>query len=155
LAIPISETFIYVEPVYLEAKQEEAEAPRTGTPQSGRFGRSQSRQASVAPGLDRSRAASLPELKRVIVAFGNRVAMEENLERALKSVLSTEIAVKDLVSPPVPPIPETSNLGALALQHYTKAKAYLREGNWAEYGKELDNLERILKQMSGITKEEK
>jgi uncharacterized membrane protein (UPF0182 family) len=155
LAIPISDTFIYVEPVYLEAKQEETEAPRTGTPQSGRFGRSQSRQANVAPGLDRSRAASLPELKRVIVAFGNRVVMEENLERALKSVLGEEIGVKELVSPRVPRIPETSNLGELALQHYTKAKAHLREGNWAEYGKELDNLEKILKQMSGITKEEK
>jgi uncharacterized membrane protein (UPF0182 family) len=155
LAIPISDTFIYVEPVYLEAKQEETEAPRTGTPQSGRFGRSQSRQANVAPGLDRSRAASLPELKRVIVAFGNRVVMEENLERALKSVLGEEIGVKELVSPRVPRIPETSNLGELAFQHYTKAKAHLREGNWAEYGKELDNLEKILKQMSGITKEEK
>ncbi len=155
LAIPIRDTFIYVEPVYLEAKQEEAEAPRAGAPQSGRFGRSQSRQAGVSSGPDRSKAASLPELKRVIVAFGNRVVMEENLERALTSVLDVEGGVMERVSPRIPQITKTSNLGALALQYYTKAKARLREGNWAEYGKELDNLERILKQMSGITKEEK
>ena len=152
LAIPICDTFIYVEPVYLEAKQEETEVPRTGAPQSGRFGKSQTRQASVSPGLDRSKAASLPELKRVIVAFGNRVVMEEDLERALSSVLGEEIGAKELVAPHIPRILETSDLGALALQHYRKAKAYLREGNWAEYGKELDNLERVLNQMSGITK---
>ncbi|MBW2169799.1 MAG: UPF0182 family protein, partial [Deltaproteobacteria bacterium] len=152
LAIPICDTFIYVEPVYLEAKQEETEVPRTGTPQSGRFGKSQTRQASVSPGLDRSKAASLPELKRVIVAFGNRVVMEEDLEKALSSVLGEEIGAKELVSPHIPRILETSDLGALALQHYRKAKAHLREGNWTEYGKELDNLERVLNQMSGISK---
>jgi len=35
LAIPISDTFIYVEPVYLEAKQEKSELPLTGSPQRG------------------------------------------------------------------------------------------------------------------------
>ena len=55
----------------------------------------------------------------------------------------------------MPQAPQTqgisTNLGALALEHYNKAKAHLRKGEWAEYGKELDNLERILKEMSGKT----
>jgi hypothetical protein len=43
----------------------------------------------------------------------------------------------------------------LALEHYNKAKDYLRQGNWAEYGRELENLEKILKEISSIEKEKK
>jgi len=157
LAIPISDTFIYVEPVYLEAKQEASESPPTGQSQPKGFGKSL-RKGNGAPGSsqqDRSRAASLPELKRVIVAFGNRLIMEENLDAALRGVLEVETFPKKLASPSIPQTQGISNLGALALEHYNKAKAHLRQGEWAEYGKELDNLEKILKEMSGITKERK
>jgi hypothetical protein len=37
----------------------------------------------------------------------------------------------------------------LALEHYNKAKDHLRQGNWAEYGRELEHLEKILKEISG------
>jgi len=43
----------------------------------------------------------------------------------------------------------------LALEHYNKANDSLRQGNWAEYGRELENLEKILKEMSSLTKETK
>ena len=39
------------------------------------------------------------------------------------------------------------------MEHYNKAKAYLRQGKWAEYGRELENLEKLLKEMSGKTGE--
>ncbi|MBW2317655.1 MAG: UPF0182 family protein [Deltaproteobacteria bacterium] len=130
LAIPISDTFIYVEPVYLER----------GMP--------------VATQQDK-RAASLPELKRVIVAFGNRIIMEENLDKALRSVLGGQIFPKQLASPTISQTQDISNLGGLALQHYNKATDYLRQGNWAEYGRALENLENILRELSGITKEKK
>jgi hypothetical protein len=55
----------------------------------------------------------------------------------------------------MPETRESSNLGALALEHYNKAKAYLRQGNWAEYGRELENLEKILEKISSMTKEQK
>ena len=45
-----------------------------------------------------------------------------------------------------------SNLGVTALDHYTKAKAYLRNGDWTGYGRELENLEKILKEISGMEK---
>jgi len=140
LAIPISDTFIYVEPVYLEAKQEESVLPSTGPPQRGA--------APVSSQQDRSRAAALPELKRVIVAFGNRLVMEENLDKALSSVLDVQIFPKQLASPSIPQTQDLSNLGVSALEHYNKAKDYLRQGNWAEYGRELENLEKILKEIS-------
>ena len=155
LAIPIGDTFIYVEPVYLEAKQEEAEVSATGPAQPRGFGKSQRKQAPGSPALDKSRAASLPELKRVIVAFGNRITMEENLDKALSSVLEPEIFPKEVASPAIPETLDINNLAGLALEHYNRAKDYLRQGNWAEYGKELEHLEKILKDITRITKEKK
>ncbi|MBC8462103.1 MAG: UPF0182 family protein [Deltaproteobacteria bacterium] len=148
LAIPLSDTFIYVEPVYLEAKQEEAELPRAGSPQPSRFQKTERRPTSVSSELDKSRAASLPELKRVIVAFGNRVIMEENLGNALNNLLEMKTSLEELTSPAVPKTPEAHDLGGIALEHYNKAKDYLRQGNWAGYGKELESLERVLKEMA-------
>jgi uncharacterized membrane protein (UPF0182 family) len=154
LVIPVGETFIYVEPVYLEAIQEESKVSPTGTPQSGAGAKSQ---RESAPRLEESRAASLPELKRVIVAFGNRLVMEENLDKALNSILGVETTPKQPASLVIPQIKGEglSNPGARALDHYTKAKAYLRDGDWNGYGRELENLEKILKEISGMEEEKK
>jgi hypothetical protein len=147
LAIPLSDTFIYVEPVYLEAKQEESEASPPRASQRG--ARRVSRQKET------SKAAALPELKRVIVAFGNRLIMEENLDKAISRLLGRQIFPQQLASPSIAQTQDISNLGVLALEHYNKAKAYLRQGNWAEYGRELENLERVLKEISSVTGEKK
>lgn len=155
LVIPVGESFIYVEPVYLEAKQEESDFTSTTSPQPRGFRESQRRGTQVSSTVDRSRAASLPELKRVIVAFSNRLTMDEDLDKALYNVLGGEIPPKEVVPPPIPEALNIYNLGGLALEHYNKAKDYLRQGNWAEYGKELENLEKVLKEMSEITGESK
>jgi hypothetical protein len=97
----------------------------------------------------------LPELKRVIVALGNRVIMAQNLDEALASTLEGKISRKILASPSLPQKLDVSNLGALALDHFNRAKAYLRQGNWAEYGKELENLEKVLKEMAEVRKDKK
>jgi len=153
LAIPVSDTFIYVEPVYLEAKQEVSEVASTGSPQQRGFGKSQRGAGPVGSQQDTSRAASLPELKRVIVAFSNRLVMAENLDAALSRVLSGKVAPKQLASPAMPQTQGTSNPGVLALEHYNKAKDYMRQGNWAAYGRELEALEKILKEMSRAVRE--
>jgi hypothetical protein len=46
---------------------------------------------------------------------------------------------------------DASHMAVLALEHYKKAKDYLRQGNWAAYGKELETLENILKEMTSRT----
>jgi len=155
LAIPVSDTFVYVEPVYLEAIQEESQMPQTVTSQSG--GGAKTQRESAPPRLEEARAASLPELKRVIVAFGNRLVMEKNLDKALSSILDVEITSKQPASLLLPQIKGegVSTLGAMALDHYNKAKAYLRHDDWTGYGRELENLEKILKEISGMKKEEK
>jgi uncharacterized membrane protein (UPF0182 family) len=154
LAIPVSGAFIYVEPVYLQAKQEEAENLPTEPPPRGLLGGSRSRQISGPGGVDRSRAAALPELKRVIVALGNRLLMEENLDKALRGLLGGETTPKEVASPPISQTQDIYDLGSLALEHYNKAKDYLRQANWALYGKELEDLENILRQMSEMKKQD-
>jgi uncharacterized membrane protein (UPF0182 family) len=157
LAIPVSDTFIYVEPVYLEAIQEESQMAPIVTPQSGGGAKSQKASMRARPQMEESRAASLPELKRVIVAFSNRLIMEENLEKALSAILDVDIASKHPASRVTPQIKGQgiSGLGETALDHYNKAKEYLRDGDWAGFGRELDHLENILKEISGRTTEKK
>ncbi|MES0447971.1 MAG: hypothetical protein ABUJ92_15660, partial [Desulfobacterales bacterium] len=155
LAIPLGDTFIYVEPVYLEAIQEESQMSPTGTSQTDGGAKPQRAGARARSQPEEARAASLPELKRVIVAFGNRLIMEENLDKALSSILDVEITPKQPASQVIPQIKGEglSNLGAMALDHYDKAKEYLRDGDWTGYGREQENLEKILKEISGIKKE--
>jgi len=148
LAIPISDTFIYVEPVYLEAKQEEGAPPSPAAPRPRLFSKAQGGSAPASARVDSSRSASLPELKRVIAAFGNRLSMEENLDKALSSVLGGQIFTQQAPPSLTAQSQDISNLGATALERYNRAKEYLRQGNWAEYGKELEGLEEILKELA-------
>jgi uncharacterized membrane protein (UPF0182 family) len=150
LAIPMSDAFIYVEPIYLEAKQE-AQRP-VAVPQSQSGAKPQQQQQAAKPARTGSTTtASLPELKRVIVALGNRVVMAERLDKALSRVLGSEIVQGKKVTSVPPPAGEISDLGVRALQYYHKAKEYLQEGDWAGYGRELGKLEGILKQLSNTT----
>ena len=149
LAIPLRDAFIYVEPIYLQARQEKSAASSAGAPQTRGFRKTGGRQGASLPA--RNISVALPELKRVIVAFSNRIAMEETLDKALSSVLGGEISPEEAVPAAIETL-KSSNLGVLALNHYNKAKAYLRQENWAGYGKELAKLEKILKQLSMKTK---
>ena len=146
LAIPVSDSFIYVEPIYLEAEQEPQREAQTGPNPQG--GQSQNQQSARPARQGITTTAALPELKRIIVALGSRVAMEEKLELALSRVLGANIAQKDDISANMPESREISGLGEQALKYYNNAKDYLRLGDWAGYGRELEKLERILIQLS-------
>ncbi len=114
LVIPIKDTFLYVEPLYLEAE-----------------------------------SGQLPELKRIIVAYDDRVAMTPTLEESLLQVLNGGTA-----SPSAPTPAPTGNLETLAAQaweHYQAAQACLTAGDWACYGREQAALEEVLRAMVGET----
>ena len=153
LAIPIKDTFIYVEPVYLEAIQEDTVSPVA--PQARGFARPRTRAGGAARQSSVTTSA-LPELKRIIVAFGNRLVMEKELDKALAGVLGEDV-LKTQIIPTSGGLAASahgqSSLGTLALEHYNTAKAHLRQGNWAEYGKALDNLEETLRKISAETEE--
>jgi uncharacterized protein len=90
---------------------------------------------------------SLPELKRVIVAFGNQIAMEENLELALQRVFGGRVAREKL--PPSAPEPagKEKSLARQASERFARAQEFLRQGNWAGFGDELKRIEGLLKEM--------
>ncbi len=150
LAIPIIDSFIFVEPVYLEAKQDEKELPPVQTA----FGRPQRKQSSSHSEPDISLTTALPELKRVIVAFSDRLIMEENLDKALAGIFGGKVFPRELTSPLTRESSNINNLVGSALEHYSKAQDYLTQRNWNGYGKELENLERVLKEMYRLTGEE-
>ncbi len=151
LAIPLGDSFVYVEPVYLEAKQEEKELSPAAQSQPKGPGKPGGKGPGAASVQDKTRAASLPELKRVIVAVGNRIVMEENLNNALYAVLGTVMPPKEtgsLVEAPATTVLGADKLGKSALEQYRKAEELLRQGNWAEFGKALEELEKTLIEIS-------
>lgn len=124
LVIPIEESLIYVQPIYLKAQGE----------------------------------TSIPELKRVVVAYGNQVVMATSLDEGLQMVFGaggTRItpATADLPATAVAPSP-TASIDALlqrSQQHYDRAIAAQRAGNWAEYGREIEQLGAVLRELRSRT----
>jgi uncharacterized membrane protein (UPF0182 family) len=126
MVIPIEESLIYVQPLYLRAE-----------------------------------GGKIPELKRVIVAYQNRVVMEETLEAALARLFGGEpsptpvlATTADSAAAPVPvPVaaaPDTlpGALLARAREHYDRAVAAQRAGRWGVYGTEIDQLGEVLRRLS-------
>jgi len=93
--------------------------------------------------------AGLPELKRVIVAFGDEVVMEENLELALQRIFGGRKAVAAAVTDAAPDVKASAgSLAKEAMSIYERAMNQQKQGNWAGYGEELRKLEQVLKQMA-------
>ncbi|MCA9669985.1 MAG: hypothetical protein KC503_30525, partial [Myxococcales bacterium] len=119
LVIPIEDSILYVEPIYLEATQ-----------------------------------AQLPELKKVIVSFANRLEMRNDLTTALKAVFGVSTAAtppkKGPTSKPTGPATAPGSAGELAkqaLSAYRAAQGKLKAGDWAGYGAEQDKLREALEQL--------
>jgi hypothetical protein len=118
----------------------------------------------VEPIYLQAEASQLPELRRVIVAYGSRIAMEETLGEALASVMGTEYAAE---SPPAEDVegPTGSeeprpvggeDLAALVHKadgHYQAAQECLQLGDWTCYGREMDALESVLEALVAATEE--
>jgi hypothetical protein len=117
----------------------------------------------VEPIYLEAEASQLPELRRVIVAYGSHIAMEETLGAALASVLGAGPAEEptpgDEVGSPSEPAGESpvgGDFGALVQQaddHYNAAQECLQLGDWTCYGQEMDALELVLEALVAATEE--
>jgi uncharacterized membrane protein (UPF0182 family) len=123
LAIPIDQSLIYVQPLYLAASEQGA----------------------------------LPELRRVIVAYGNQIAMEPTLEQSLARIFGARVTPDSPPRPAEPvrppagaaePPPELRGLGQRALEIFGRAQEALRRGDWAGYGAEQKRLEEALRALA-------
>ncbi len=107
--------------------------------------------------LAAEQSGSIPELKRIIVAYGNTIAMEESLELSLQQIFGgkgltrrepgEEAAVKSTEASV-----SFNSLVEQAGGHYRRAEQKLREGDWAGYGEEIRKLGEVLKTLKEKTK---
>ena len=138
LVIPIEESLIYVQPIYLRAE-----------------------------------GGNIPELKRVVVAHENRVVMGETLEEGLNALFGpgsataprqTLTSVQDSLNTLATAQPGVTGGGVTAPSGatpsgpvgdllrqaqaaYDRAIAAQRAGNWAEYGRQIDQLGAALRSL--------
>jgi len=110
----------------------------------------------VEPIYLKAERGQLPELKRVIVASGDRIAMEQTLAESLSAIFAGLPAEEPTVPTPSPtpeaPLPaELAELAELAQKHYNQAQEYLKAGDWTSWGEELEKMEEVLNQMVKLT----
>lgn len=92
----------------------------------------------------------LPELKRVIAAYGNTIAMEENLELALQRIFGGQLMREAPLEAEVVPTVQVRTdreIALEALKHYRKAQEMLRQNNWNGYGEELQKMDNLLRSL--------
>ena len=135
LVVPIKDSVLYVEPLYLQATNNR-----------------------------------LPELKRVIVAYSDRVVMETTLGAALTRIFgeSPNLPPTGPAAPPTGPGPSpgapgpgapglpgtpgsASGLIQEANRLYSEAQDLLRQGDWAGYGDRMRRLGDLLQQLQAQT----
>ena len=104
----------------------------------------------VSPLYLRAESGQLPELKRVIAAYGDRVVMEETLAEALAALFKESAPAFPLPGPASTANPRSpADLRAReALSHYNRAIARLKAGDWSGFGAELDAVRPLLEQLN-------
>ncbi|MCX5783701.1 MAG: UPF0182 family protein, partial [Elusimicrobia bacterium] len=104
MVIPVNDSLIYVEPVYLHAE-----------------------------------LGKIPELRGIVAAYGEKIAMDTTLMRALEKVLSAE---------PISSVGEKAEPSAKkALELFNLAQEKLKNGDFAGYGKTIKELGQMLERM--------
>jgi uncharacterized membrane protein (UPF0182 family) len=123
----------------------------------------------VEPIYQTATGAQLPELRRVIVAYGSQIGFQPTLDAALQSIFGgsgAAVATTGGTSPPsatvtatatatatAPPTTATGTAtGTIAQQAeatYQQAMSDLKDGNFAAFGQDLQKLGTLLSQLSG------
>ncbi|OGK09418.1 hypothetical protein A2767_05215 [Candidatus Roizmanbacteria bacterium RIFCSPHIGHO2_01_FULL_35_10] len=103
----------------------------------------------VRPLYLKAETGKIPELKRVIVAYENKIAMEETLEAALSRIFGTTISTQTQEEktdqPTIIVDQQIRDLFKQAQELYDEAIRSQKEGNWALYGETIKRLGEILK----------
>ncbi len=117
LVVPIEDSLLYVEPIYLKSDTE----------------------------------SNFPEMKMVVVSFGEKIVMEPTLDKAIERIFG----IYD--SPEEQPAKEeydNTNVNDLIKQAnnvFGEATEASQRGDWSEYGEKLSELEDILNRLKLLT----
>lgn len=121
----------------------------------------------VMPVYLESTNTGIPELKRVIVALGNKIVMEPTLADALAAVVGARISTPATTAAPgssgatAPSIPgresgkadpEVRRLIDQAVSQYNNAQKAQQRGDWTTYGEQIKALQQTLKDVQTRTK---
>jgi uncharacterized membrane protein (UPF0182 family) len=124
LVLPIDKSFLYVEPIYIQASQ-----------------------------------ASMPQLKKVALAMGNRLAYADTYEQALNQLIGelggsapeeqnrqTPMSATNTQAPSGAAPPDTQAVATLQQirDHLQRYRELGSQGKWADAGKELDEIQRLV-----------
>ena len=103
----------------------------------------------VSPLYLRAVQGQLPELKRVIAAYGDRVVMRETLPEALAALFDGGAApAVPSASAGTPLAGPAADRAREALDHYNLAIERLKSGDWTGFGTELDMMRGLLEDMN-------
>ena len=92
----------------------------------------------VVPVYLTAAGTNFPQLKRVIVISGDKVAMEPTLDEAIQSVFGTQQPQKG-----APARSGTPELGQARTQ-FDEAQKAMQQGDWEKFGKAMEALKRLL-----------
>lgn len=102
----------------------------------------------VSPLYLRAETGQLPELKRVIAAYGDRVVMADTLPQALKALFQeTPPPAPVAAGPSAAPAPPAGDAATEALHDYEAAVERLKAGDWSGFGTKLDALKPLLQSL--------
>ncbi len=122
LVVPIKESILYIEPIYLTMNSEN----------------------------------SLPEVVRIVVAYQDKIVMEKTLDEALSKLFGTDFRTEGAVPSTPDGDNDTTSTGGLLTYNevveqikaaYQNAKRSAQNGNWADYGRYLEQLEQAISQL--------
>ncbi len=116
VVIPIEESLLYVEPIYLKSDTD----------------------------------SNFPEMKMVVVSYGDKILMEPTLHTAINRLFG--ISEQEPGRPQVPDEEyDDTNINDLIIKAnevFNDANEASQNGNWAEYGRKINELERLLNQLN-------
>jgi uncharacterized protein len=106
-----------------------------------------------------SQSGGVPELKRVIVAYENKIAMEPTLKESLGKIFGETAAgskkpieAQPLVENETGRPRDLKSLIAEADNQFSSAQEELKRGNWAGYGEAMKRVEQLLGELKKVSK---
>ena len=116
----------------------------------------------VMPLYLRAQGGRIPELTRVVVAYQNRVVMEETLDAGLAQLFGgpgaatrAPVRVSETRGAASAVSARAADLARRANESFRRAVEAQRVGDWARYGEELRRLEDVLRQLQAAVDERK
>ena len=124
LILPMNDSLLYVEPIYIQSEDEKT---------------------------------AIPELRRVVIGYENEVVWGETLDEALREMFVGRLGGQIELTATVDSTLEASDLPETATSlrglieqansYYNNAQNAQRNGNWAEYGRNIELFEKAFKQI--------